>query len=127
MQVCFHVLLIIYWRVEGVGSRGGYPGVLHVKRAHTPFLFYKNYINFSEPHGFLFSRAILDKFLATSTSKYGFKYIFLHGKCLRTVFSHELIKNSRTSERSERVSEFLINECENTVADTYHAEICLFH
>ena len=43
---------------------------------YTPFLFYKNYINFSEPHGFLFSRAILDKFLATPTSKYAFKLLF---------------------------------------------------
>ena len=43
------------------------------------------------------------------------KYRILHGKWQRTVFSHELIKNSRTSERSERVSEFLINECENAV------------
>ena len=36
------------------------------------------------------------------------KYRILHGKWQRTVFSHELIKNSRTSERTERVSEFLI-------------------
>ena len=53
----------------------------------------------------------------------------LHGKCARTLFSHELWRiRNRTSERSERVR-FLIqnNECVNTVQSTFHVVLCLLH
>ena len=57
------------------------------------------------------------------------KYRILHGKCVRTVFTHELwhIRN-RTSERSERVR-FLIqnNKCVNTVRSTFHVVLCLLY
>ena len=55
------------------------------------------------------------------------KYRILHGKCLRTVFTHELWRiRNRTSERSERVR-FLIqnNECVNTIQSTFHVVLCL--
>ena len=48
----------------------------------------------------------------------------LHDKWQWMLFSPKLIKNLQMSECSERVSEFLINECENKtlVAATCHAE-----
>ena len=57
------------------------------------------------------------------------KYRILHGKCARTVFTHELWRiRNRTSERSERVR-FLIqnNECVNTVQSTFHVVLCLLY
>ena len=56
-------------------------------------------------------------------------YRILHGKCARTVFTHELWRiRNRTSERSERVR-FLIqnNECVNTVQSTFHVVLCLLY
>ena len=56
-------------------------------------------------------------------------YRILHGKCARTVFTHELwgIRN-QTSERSERVR-FLIQKKEgvNTVQSTFHVVLCLLY
>ena len=57
------------------------------------------------------------------------KYRILHGKRVRTVFTHELWRiRNRTSERSERVR-FLIqnNECVNTVQSTFHVVLCLLY
>ena len=57
------------------------------------------------------------------------KYRILHGKCARTVFTHELWRiRNQTSERSERVR-FLIqkNECVNTVQSTSHVVLCLLY
>ena len=57
------------------------------------------------------------------------KYRIIHGKCVRTVFTHELWRiRNRTSERSERVR-FLIqnNECVNTVQSTFHVVLCLLY
>ena len=56
-------------------------------------------------------------------------YRILHGKCARTVFTHELWRiGNWTSERSERVR-FLIlnNECVNTVQSTFHVVLCLLY
>ena len=56
-------------------------------------------------------------------------YRILHGKCVRTVVTHELWRiRNRTSERSERVR-FLIqnNECVNTVQSTFHVVLCLLY
>ena len=56
-------------------------------------------------------------------------YRILHGKCARTVFTHELWRiRNRTSEQSERVR-FLIqnNECVNTVQSTFHVVLCLLY
>ena len=56
-------------------------------------------------------------------------YRILHGKCVRTVFTHELWRiRNRTSERSERVR-FLIqnNECVNTVQSTFYVVLCLLY
>lgn len=56
-------------------------------------------------------------------------YRILHGKCARTVFTHDLWRiRNRTSERSERVR-FLIqnNECVNTVHSTFHVVLCLLY
>ena len=56
-------------------------------------------------------------------------YRILHGKCARTVFTHELWRiRNRTSERSERVR-FVIqnNECVNTVQSTFHVLLCLLY
>ena len=57
------------------------------------------------------------------------KYRIRHGKCARTVFTHELWRiRNRTSERSERVR-FLIqnNEYVNTVQSTFHVVLCLLY
>ena len=57
------------------------------------------------------------------------KYRILHGKCARTVFTHELWRiRNQTSERSERVR-FLIqkNECVNTVQSSSHVVLCLLY
>ena len=57
------------------------------------------------------------------------KYRILHGKCARTVFTHELWRiRIRTSERSERVR-FLIqnNECVNSVQSNFHVVLCLLY
>ena len=54
-------------------------------------------------------------------------YRILHGKCARTVFTHELWRiRNRTSERRELVR-FLIqnNGCVNTVQSTFHVVLCL--
>ena len=56
-------------------------------------------------------------------------YRILHGKCARTVFTHELWRiRNRTSERSER-ERFLIHnsECVNTVQSTFHVVLCLLY
>ena len=56
-------------------------------------------------------------------------YRILHGKCVRTVFTHELCRiRNRTSERSEWVR-FLIqnNEYVNTVQSTFHVVLCLLY
>ena len=56
------------------------------------------------------------------------KYRILHGKCVRTVFTHELWRiRNRTSERSERVRFLIQNECVNTVQSTFHVVLFLFY
>ena len=59
----------------------------------------------------------------------GCKYRIIHGKCARTMFTHELWRiRNQTSGRSERVR-FLIqnNECVNTVQSTFHVVLCLLY
>ena len=56
------------------------------------------------------------------------KYRILHGKCARTVFTHELWRiRNRTSKRSERVRFLIQNECVNTVQSTFHVVLCLLY
>ena len=74
------------------------------------------------------SQGLIDSALLVDRMKLKMKYI-LHGKCARTVFTHELWRiRNRTSERSERVR-FLIqnNECVNTVQSTFHVVLCLLY
>ena len=47
--------------------------MISYKSTLKPIFFNKNYIKLSEPHWFLFSRPILDKYLPTSLYKYAFK------------------------------------------------------
>ena len=75
------------------------------------------------------SRSMASNLLTSSLVKMVSKYRILHGKCVRTVFTHELWRiRNRTSERSERVR-FLIqnNECVNTVQSTFHVVLCLLY
>ena len=61
-----------------------------------------------------------------STETVGNIYRILHGKCVRTVFTHELWRiRNQTSERVR----FLIqnNECVNTVQSTFHVVLCLLY
>ena len=54
---------------------------------------------------------------------WGNKYRLLHGKCARTVFTHELLAYQKTNEWVF----WYKNECVNTVQSTFHAVICLYY
>ena len=91
------------------------------------------YINFFlstisfQPYSCYMQRCFLSHY--TCSHIFQIKYRILHGKCARTVFTHELWRiRNRTSERSERVR-FLIqnNECVNTVQSTFHVVLCLLY
>lgn len=56
------------------------------------------------------------------------KYRILHGKCARTVFTHELWCIRNRSERSEQIRFLIQNkECVNTVQSTFHVVLGLLY
>ena len=50
-------------------------------------------------------------------------YRLVHGRCARTVFTHELLTYQKTNEWVF----WYKNDCVNTVQSTFHVVICLFH
>ena len=54
----------------------------------------------------------------------------LHGKCLRTVFTHELLMYQKSNEWASASNEWNFwykSECVNTIQSTFHVVLCLLH